>query len=329
MKRTTPAASAATSSPGLIASAANAAIADFDALRERRKRLDEAVDDALSQIATSERELAMMRTALAAKETDIILIEDAKLPALEKEMEQLANAVDSKDLAVRRFKARIEALEAKAPEIDAQVDEAICRMRTEASLTAQDLQAELAIEIRENVASLQRIYSKVRKLQQLVPTLRTSDFLVSAYVPDLDICMRALTGSGNEYQDMAPNLLAAKDAATEQAEAEIAARMSNFGAALQSARMYQPYVAIAKRPKPYVFKGSNEGPSRGLGGPIGEPAPPPRMIEEKTAFNGYKANAPYEIKGDMSGRRTREAALEMDMGRAIMQAAASAAHSGG
>ncbi len=322
MKRTNQASPAPSHADGGI----NAAIADFDAMLERRKKLDEAVDDAPAQIADAERELATMRSTLAAKETDILLIDDAKLPALEKEIAQLANAVDAKDLALRRFKARIDAFEAKAPEIDAQIDEAVCRMRTEASLAAQDLQALLAIEIREHVGALRRIYAKVRKLQQLVPTHRTSDFLASAYVPDLDLCMRVVTGSGNEFQDLAPNLLAAQDDETEQAEEDIAARMSHFSAALKAARMYRPYVPLAKRPQPYVFKGSNEGPARGLGGPIGEPGPPPRMIEEKPAFDGYKMNEPYQIKGDMSGRRTREAAIEIDMGRAIMQAAESRDH---
>ena len=141
--------------------------------------------------------------------------------------------------------------------------------------------------------------------------VRTNDFVTSAYVPDLESCMRVNTGTG--YYDAAPNLLSLTDDDTAAAEAEIVAEMKPITDALVMGRQHRRYVPIAKRPQPYQYRGSNSGPALGLGGPIGEPGPPPQSIDEKSNFNGYRTDQPYEIKGDMTGRRTREAMAEVNI----------------
>lgn len=299
------------------------AIRELNDLIEQRRKLDEATNAAPEQIAAAEQELASLRNYMASKEADVVFVDDSKLPGLQKEIAKLSESIDAKELDLRRKKARLDALEARAPELDAKIDLAIGFVRVEANMAAQDIQVELAEELRSKVAEVQMIYAKVRALQRVVPMDRTSDFLLSAYLPDLESCMRVNTGTG--YYDAAPNLLAITNDETQAAEAEIAVAMKPITGALIVGRQHRPYVPLAKRPQPYQFRGSNEGPTRGLSGPIGQPGPPPKVIEEQPKFKGYRTDQPYEVKGDQSGRRTREAAAgtELDMGTAIMRAAQS------
>ncbi|WP_144142648.1 hypothetical protein [Paraburkholderia sp. BCC1884] len=291
------------------------AINELNELLSQRRKLDDAVDEAPGQIAAAERELSGLRADLAAREADVVFVDDSKLAALQKEIAKLADAVDAKDLAVRRLKARVEALEARAPELDSKIDLAIGFVRVDANMAAQDVQAELAEELRSAVAKAQVIYAKVRALQRLVPMDRTSDFLISAYVPDLESCMRVNTGTG--HYDAAPNLLAAATDETKAAEAELAELMKPITDAVHAGRKHRPYVPLSRR-QPYIIKGSNEG----IGG---KPEAPPVRVVEQPAFKGYRIDGEYQVKGDQSGVRTRQAAAtEMDMGRAIMHAADSA-----
>jgi hypothetical protein len=293
-------------------------------LIEQRKKLDEATNNAPGEIAAAEADLASLHRELAVREADVVFIDDSKLPALQKEIAKLSGAIDSKDITVRRLRARLESLEARAPDLDNKIDLAIGYMRLEANMGAQNLQAALAENLRSKVAEVRMIYAQVRALDRLVPMHRTRDFLISAHMPDLDSCM--VINSGSERYDTAPNLLAITDAETVSAEAEIVEAMKPISDALKLASSHRPYVPLAKRPQPYVFRGSNQGPARGLGGLIGPGEPPVPVEQPESKFQGYRINEPYEIKSDMSGRRTREAAAaaELDMGRAIMQASESA-----
>jgi hypothetical protein len=232
----------------------NEAIRELNELLAQRGKLDEAVDTAPAEIAEAERELANMRQTLAAHEADVVLVDAAKLPALQKDINRLATAIDAKDLEVRRMRARLDALEARAPELDSKIDLAIGYVRVEANMAAQDIQVVLAEELRSKVAEVRMIYAKVHALQYLVPMDRTRDFLVSAYVPDLESCMRVNTGTG--HYDAAPNLLAITTNDTASAAAEIAATMKPITDALIVARKYRPYVPMAKRPQPYVNRGT-------------------------------------------------------------------------
>lgn len=317
MKRTSQAAIASHERANAQASAAAAAVAEFEAMLARRKKLDQAVESAPVQIAETEHELAAMRSSLAAKERDIVFVDDADVQATQKEIIRLANAIDAKDLELRRLKARVEALEAMAPDIDAQVDAAVCAIRVEASNAAVALCAELAAEVRERASELQLTYAKIRALTAIVPLPKTTDFLDAAKVPDLDEC---------GYFATTANLLSLESEASKVAEAEIKDRMGGITSALRAARAYSPYVPVAKRPGPYQFRGSNSGPQKGMGGAIGPGEPPIPYTPEPPAFKGYRDAEPYQIKGDQGGIRTRQAAVEMDMGHAILQAAESRDH---
>jgi len=229
------------------------AIKELNDLIEQRRKLDEATNDAPGQIATAERELANLRNDMAAREADVVFVDDSNLQSLQKEIANLAETIDAKDLTVRRMKARFEALEARAPELDAKIDLAIGFVRVEAAMVAQDIQSQLSEELRCKVAEVQMIYAKVRALSRIVPMDRTRDFVASAYLPDIESAMRVNTGTG--YYDAAPNLLAVQSADTVAAEAEIEAVMQPITKALSAGRTHRPYVNFAKRPGPYITKG--------------------------------------------------------------------------
>ncbi|QVN19577.1 hypothetical protein [Burkholderia pyrrocinia] len=288
-------------------------LSELRELLDQRKKLDDAVNSAPADIVAAEVELAGLRQQFAALEADVVLVDDAKLPSLQKEIAKLAGTIDDKDLSIRRMRARLDALEARAPELDNKIDLAIGYVRVEASMAAQDLQVELAETLRSKVEEVQMIYAQVRALNRLVPMPRTSDFLISAYVPDLESCMRVNTGTG--HYDAAPNLLAITNADTESAESEIAETMKLIADALIAARSHRPYVQLAKRPKPYVVKGAWDGPGGRTERPEGPQEPPLRMktMEEARA-------EPYEIKGDSSGFRTWKQAQEMNMAAAVTDA---------
>ncbi|MCC8396321.1 hypothetical protein LJ656_27400 [Paraburkholderia sp. MMS20-SJTR3] len=227
---------------------------EMHGLLDQRKKLDDVMNSAPAEIAAAEAELANLRCQLGALEADVVLIDDAKLPALQKEIAKLADTIDTKDLTLRRLKARVEALEARAPELDSKIEIAIGYVRVEANMAAQDIQVALAEELRNKVAEVRYIYAKLRALQGFVPHTRTSDFLISAYVPDLESCMRINTSTG--HYDAAPNLLASADADTAEAEAEVAEALKPITAALLVARKHKPYVPLAKRPQLYVNRGT-------------------------------------------------------------------------
>lgn len=255
---------------------------DADTLNElrdllaQRKKLDEAVNSAPAEIFAAEAGLSEMRRQLSVLEADVVLVDDAKLPSLQKEIEKLAETIDVKDLAVRRLKARLEALEARAPALDEKIELAIGYVRVEANMASQSMQGVLAEELRSAVDAVRMIYSKVRALQGFVSQPRTSDFLISAYVPDLESCMRVNTGTG--FYDAAPNLLTALDSNTSAAESEIKEALKPIIEALMVARQHRPYVPLAKRPAPYVPRGAWDGP----GGRTGNRPEQPEQAEMPT-----------------------------------------------
>lgn len=296
-------------------------ISELRTLLDQRNKLDEAVNAAPAQIAAREAELSALRQRLAALEADVVIVDDAALPALQKQITKLSNEVDAVDLDVRRLKGRLNALEARAPDLDEKIEIAIGYVRVEANMAAQNLQVALAEELRNKVADVRNIYAKVRALQGFVPNARTSDFLVSAYVPDLESCVRVNTGTG--HYDASPNLLAFADADTDAAESEVVEALRPVTEALLLARKHKSYVPLAKRPVPYVRKGAWDGPGGRVDRPDEPEEPAPRMktIEEAMA-------EPYTIKGDSSGIRTwsRQQAADMNVTASIDAAARSAEH---
>jgi len=220
---------------------------------DRRKKLDDAVASAPGQITEAEAALQGLRSDLASKEVDVVWIDEAKLPALQREIARIESLIEAKEINARRIKARVQALESRAEEIDAEIEQAKQALSLEANVAVQSVIADVAEEIREKVKDLQLLYAKVRALTRIVPMDRTRDFVTSAYVPDLQSCMRVNTGTG--YYDAAPNLLAVQSADTVAAEAEIEAVMQPITNALRAGRAHLPYVLLENRPQPYIRKG--------------------------------------------------------------------------
>jgi hypothetical protein len=80
-------------------------------------------------------------------------------------------------------------------------------------------------------------------------------------------------------------------------------------AAQTAVHMHRPYVPLDARPKPYQFKGSNEGPGGRPTPPLPQPAPPPPPKSIEQAMK-----EPYTIRGDSSGGRSRGAIADMNTG---------------
>ncbi|AYQ89189.1 hypothetical protein EDD84_18720 [Burkholderia gladioli] len=282
-------------------------------LLDQRKKLDDAVNAAPAEIGAAEAELSALRQQMATLEADTILIDDAQLAQAQKRIQALDGVIAQKEIGLRRAKARLEALEARAPDLDEKIEIAIGYVRIEAGIAAGSLRAEIAEELRTKVRDLQLIYAKVRALNGLVRTERTSDFLMSALIPDLDHSLRVTTKAGTFEQST--NLLEVKSDDTSAAEAVVSEALRPITDALLLARKHRPYVPLAKRPTPYVRKGAWDGPGGRIDRPEEPEVPPAPMktIEEALA-------EPYEIKGDSSGIRTWKQAAEMNMTAAITSA---------
>jgi hypothetical protein len=281
----------------------------------QRKKLDDAVNSAPADIFAAEGELSEMRRQLSVLEADVVLVDDAKLPSLQKEIEKLAGTIDVKDLAVRRLKGRLEALESRAPDLDSKIEIAIGYVRIEVNIAAQSLQSQLAEELRDKVKTVRMLYAQVRALQSVVPLPQTNDFLLCAHVPDLEQCMASYASGAP--RDVSQNLLALVDDGTAAAESEVAEALKPIAEALMVARKHRPYVPLAKRPAPYVRKGAWDGPGGRTGDRI-----------ERPAEIGAQANGSSESPAKAStpnGGSTRDGMpVEMNMAVAIDAAARSA-----
>lgn len=284
-------------------------ISNLRELLDQRKKLDDAVNAAPSEIKFIEDELSNLRQQMASLEADIVLVDEAHVPAKQKQIKALGEVLADKELAVRRKKMLLETLEQRAPDLDEKIEIAIGFVRVEAGIAAQSLRSDIAQELRGKLHELQLIYAKVRALHGLVRDERTGDFLKSALIPDLDQCMRII--ARNETYEASPNLLDTRNDDTAAVEAQISDAMRPITDVLVLARKHRPYVPLAKRPAPYVRKGAWDGP----GGRIDRP--------EKLEEPPVRAE-PYEIKGDSSGFRTRPQAQEMNMAPAIAETAGEA-----
>lgn len=290
-------------------------INELRGLLDQRKKLDDAVNNAPTEIATAEAELAALRHRLALLEADVVLVDDAALPALQKQIAELSDVIDEKDLAFRRLKGRLKALEDRAPDIDSKIEITIGYVQLEANMAAQNLQAELAAELRTKVAEVRNVYAQVRALLHAAPLQQARDFLACAHVPDLERCF--VSYASGVAHDSSQNLLALTDETTAAGEAEIVEALKPIAEAFALARKHKPYVPLAKRAVPYVRKGAWDGPGGRVDRPeepAEEPAARMKTMEEALA-------EPYTIKGDSSGIRTWKnlPPADLNVGQAIMQ----------
>jgi hypothetical protein len=296
-----------------------AAIDALNLALDRRKKLDEAVGSAPAQIAAAEANLQALRSELAAKEADIVWVDDAKVPAMEKEIARLVAAIEAKDREILRTKGRVKALEDRASEIDADVEQANNLMNLEASMAGQEVEEIIAAELRLKVKELQSMFAKVRALNRVTRSARTLDFLMDAYVPDLEKCMRTVGKNGTS--NSSPNLIDVVTEETGRAEAEIAEQLKPIADALAAGSRHRTYIPLAMRPKPYVRKGS-------LGGPGGPTEPPPEVKEPppvmKTVEEALLEKHPTKGRGDEVRTWGRLPAADMNISKAMMQNADSA-----
>ncbi|MGU7843011.1 hypothetical protein ACV22V_26490 [Burkholderia sp. AW33-5] len=285
-------------------------ISNLRELLDQRKKLDDAVNAAPAEINSLEIELSSLRQQMASLDADIVLVDEAQLPAKRKQIKALDEVIAEKDLAVQRAKRRLEVLEARAPDLDEKIEIAIGFVRVEASIASQSLRSDIAEELRGKLHDLQLIYAKVRALNGLVRDGHATDFLQSALIPDLDHSMRITMQNGTH--ETSANLLEIRNDDTAAAEALISEAMRPITDVLALARKHRPYVPLAKRPAPYVRKGAWDGP----GGRIDRPEEPEELpVRMKTVEEALAE--PYEIKGDSSGFRTWKQAHEMNMTAAI------------
>lgn len=232
---------------------------DLDALRdlydliEQRRVNDEHASQIPDQISIAQIELDSLGARIVDSELALLQVTDKKLPDAMKAREALEQQQVECELRIRRLRTKLSAIESRAPDLDEKIELATGVVRIEANMASEALQSQLAEEIREKTKDLQLLYAKVRALHRLVPMPRTDDFLLDAYIPDLEACMRINTGTSS--YNTAPNLLVGTSPETQRAEAEIVALLKPISAAIAAGRQHRPYIPLAKRPQPYVRKG--------------------------------------------------------------------------
>ncbi|CBJ50351.1 hypothetical protein [Ralstonia solanacearum] len=285
-----------------------AAVQDVHDALARRKLLDEAANASPARIEEIEREANHLRGEIASQEADIVLCDEAEVPAKEKAIRKLADELTAKERELSRAKARLNALEARAPEIDAAIDEAARMLNLEVGMLAESFKVRICEELREAVKPLLPIMDKARAMGRPF-----NDYFQAAYLPDPEGFILSTQYIGAISGHVGVNLLNGASGEPNP----IMEVMAPVNEALNALRAHRAYVPLAKRPKPYVRKGAWDGPGGRTERPQEsqpeEPSPPRKTLEEAL-------REPYVIKGDSSGIRTWKAAAELNMSRAMMAA---------
>ncbi|MGF6664835.1 hypothetical protein QF000_006503 [Paraburkholderia atlantica] len=277
-----------------------------DAL-ERRAVLDEAVKEAPARMAALEQEVSHIRAEIASREADIVWCDGSEVPAMDKAIKKLADDLGIKETELRRSKARLDALEARAPEIDAAIAEAGHMLTLERDMLAESFKARISEELREAVAPLLPILEKARAVGPML-----NDFCQAAYLPDPLGFILSNANIGTTVGNVGVNLLNGASGLTNP----IAEAMAPVNATLNAFRAHRAYVPLANRPKPYVIKGSSEGPGGKPTVPpkVEEPSPPRKTIEEAL-------REPYTRKGtDWRGNRDSQPSADLNIAAAIVDA---------
>ncbi|MCL9851198.1 hypothetical protein RSP673_011140 [Ralstonia solanacearum P673] len=268
----------------------------------RRKLLDEAANAAPAQIAGLEQEINRLRGEIAGREADTALCAGADLAGIERAIKKLESELATKETELRRAKARIEALEARAPEIDAAIDTAGGALNLEVSMLVARFKSVVAQEMREAAKALQPIMERARAMG---PQL--NDFCVGAYLPDPETFMLSAVNYKSQNGNAGVNLLRGESGMPNP----VVEVMKPVNEALAALGRHSAYVPLAKRPKPYVRKGTYDGPGGRVDRPNeSEPQEPetPRMtIEEALA-------QPYQKKAQDWRGRSFNMGADMDIG---------------
>lgn len=262
-----------------------AAIQEVHDALARRKLLDEAANAAPVQIAGLEQEINRLRGEIAGREADTALCADADLAGIERAIKKLESELVTKETELRRTKARIEALEARAPEVDAAIDTAGGVLNLEVSMLVASFKSLVAQEMREAAKALLPIMERARAMG---PQL--NDFCVAAYLPDPETFMLSAINYKSQNGNVGVNLLRGESGMPNP----VVEVMKPVNEALAALGRHSAYVPLAKRPKPYVRKGTYDGPGGRVDRPNeSEPPEPeaPRMTIEEALAKPYQKKA--------------------------------------
>jgi hypothetical protein len=285
-----------------------AAIASVHDAIERRKALVNVIDSSPAQLAAKEQEIASLRGELVEAEADILLIEEGKVPALQKQIDKMVATIEEKEVEVSRFKARIDALEQRVPTIDSEIEAAGPVLNIEVSKFSSLLKARIGAELRDAMPAVRAILNKARALESVG---YCADFFRIAFVPDLELAVPpTLVHIGAGQNNLLNN-------DTPREPNVIDELLAPARAAMAAMRAHRPYVPLANRPKPYVTKGVTHDGRPVKPEPQPDPEPPRKTIDELL-------KEPYVSKGGSVRTWDRPFTAEMDIGRSMMAAADSA-----
>jgi hypothetical protein len=275
--------------------------AAHDALA-RRALLDDAVNESPAQIAEAELEAERLRGEVGAAEAELALSSGAEAKRLEQHIDGISAALSSKEVAIRRMHARVAALEAKALELDAAIEDAGQTLNREASMFGAGLKAQISAELRESVKPVLAVLSKAHS----VGLGLFNDFFFAAYLPDPEFFIGP---NFAERRGVGVNLLDVRGA---DGQNPVATALAPVKAALAAIRAHRPYVPLAKRPKPYTGRrGAWDGP----GGRTGERIERSEQVEaqpdgagDSKADKSAGSNARYGFPAEMNVTASIDAA---------------------
>lgn len=219
------------------------------AAKQKTAKLRQRVDEAAANIKALKPEIGGMTNQLAEMEAVRALADDDQVKGMDADIKKFAEALDSKIRDLNRATNMIQTLEAKAPELDAAVDEAKNLLRMERSIWAEPILLSLRDELEEACRPLRGVLAKAKALQQCSDSLR--DLLIAAWVPDPLNFM--ISHNGSYSYNNGRNILDAGPELEETAEAdEIAIALLPINR--QISEHHPEYVSLARR-QPYVRAG--------------------------------------------------------------------------
>jgi uncharacterized protein YoxC len=225
-----------------------------EVLRKRRT-IEEAVQRQTGEIAETEMECSRMEAKLADMEVESVLVDAAASRKLTAEVDDLAATVGKMQAQLRRRTKAIAAMEAKAAELDEEIQQSIGTLNVEAGILASNQKHLIAEEIREAVKPLRAVLEKARAIG--VPGINPFQyFLLAACIPDPDDARLVLVDSQSVFPGQ--SLLTPAKGETHSIEIEaIRAGWEPIRATLQALKACGRYVPLNKRAGPYQIKGTD------------------------------------------------------------------------
>jgi hypothetical protein len=226
-------------------------------LLARRDRLTARVEGFPAKIEQARADAAAAGDAIMRLEMDFVADDEDLAPTTLKNHEKTVRAAQERQFEAesmeRALRMRLEALEGRLLELDSEVAAEIQVARVDVSATGAALLHELGEELAAAIVPVQRVIAKIGALTAITPLQNARDFMMSAYVGDLQSSMFLFGVNGGV--NTAPNMLTARNEATEQAVGEVAERLQHVSDVMALVKGYRAYVPLDRRPKPYVRKG--------------------------------------------------------------------------